>query len=72
MDFTRGQRLKLEALGLSDGAFSVTVDLNTGPFDGGCGVFWSGRRSKALRRALHDLLQPACHALWGGEVRRAG
>ena len=31
MDFTRGQRLKLEALGLSDGAFSVTVDLNAGP-----------------------------------------
>ena len=31
MDFTRGQRLKLEALGLADAAFSVTVELNAGP-----------------------------------------
>jgi tellurite resistance protein TerA len=28
---SRGQRLKLEALGLADAAFSVTVELNAGP-----------------------------------------
>lgn len=70
MDFTRGQRLKLEALGLSDGAFSVTVDLNAGPLTVDVACFGlDGVRKLSDERYMTFFNQPATPC---GAVKFAG
>ena len=70
MDFTRGQRLKLEAMGLSDGAFSVTVDLNAGPLTVDVACFGlDGVRKLSDERYMTFFNQPATPC---GAVKFAG
>lgn len=70
MDFTRGQRLKLEALGLSDGVFSVTVDLNAGPLTVDVACFGlDGARKLSDERYMTFFNQPATPC---GAVKFAG
>ncbi len=60
MDITRGQRLKLDALGLSDGAFSVSVDLNAGPVTVDVACFGlDGARKLSDERYMTFFNQPA-------------
>ncbi len=60
MDFTRGQRSKLEALGLADTAFSVTVELNVGPLTVDVACFGLDRARKLSdERYMTFFNQPA-------------
>lgn len=73
MDLTRGQRLKIDALGLSDGAFSVTVELNTGPLTVDVACFGlDGSRKLSDERYMTFFNQPAtpCGAVKLGQQGR--
>lgn len=73
MDLTRGQRLKLDALGLSDGAFSVAVELNAGPLTVDVACFGlDGARKLSDERYMTFFNQPAtpCGAVKLGQQGR--
>ncbi len=60
MDLTRGQRLKLDALTLTDGAFSVAVDLNAGPLTVDVACFGlDGARKLSDERYMTFFNQPS-------------
>ena len=73
MDLIRGQRLKLDALNLSDGAFSVMVELNAEPLTVDVACFGlDGSRKLSDERYMTFFNQPAtpCGAVKLGQQGR--